>query len=237
MKKAIRSYTDEELIQRVWDVEYIKKLMNSRVYYIANGWRSREIDEMWVSEEENRSTASFGRNWGYYVGMASITEYYVTKHINESNIGRLSCHPVSTGLVNLAEDGKTAKGMWYAISQDTSVNPGSIPDKHDGMPTALWTMEKIAVDFIKEADGWKIWHMIIATDLTTGAGEDYGKQPVYPIPGSDPVREEFGRPDIEMLTHDNLFNWWDNYPPMPMPYVTFSDDISYGPEGHPDYKG
>ena len=79
--------------------------------------------------------------------------------------------------------------------------------------------------------------MVIATDLTCEAGEDYSIQPVYPDPGTDPVEKEFGTPTIAMLTHDNTYNWWDKYPAPPEPYYTFTDDISYGPEGHPDYKG
>ncbi len=51
------------------------------------------------------------------------------------------------------------------------------------------------------------------------------------------MRAEFGTPTLAMLTHDERFNWWDNYPPEPAPYETFSDAISYGPEGHPDYPG
>ena len=34
-----RTYTDDELIRRVWDVEEIKKLANKRVFYQINGWR------------------------------------------------------------------------------------------------------------------------------------------------------------------------------------------------------
>lgn len=47
------------------------------------------------------------------------------------------------------------------------------------------------------------------------------------------MRREFGTPTVEMLTHDVTFNWWDDYPPMPPKnYKTWSDDISYGPEGY-----
>lgn len=47
------------------------------------------------------------------------------------HVGCLSSHPVSTGLVELAEDGKTAKGMWYSIAQETYAQP-------DGTGKALW---------------------------------------------------------------------------------------------------
>ena len=94
---------------------------------------------------------------------------------------------------------------------------------------------KIAVDFIREKDGWKIWHIVVSTDVDCQAGHDWGEYPVYEdwtAASSNPVRREFGTPDVEVLTHDVTFNWWDNYPPMPPKnYRSFSDEISYGPEG------
>ncbi len=36
-----------------------------------------------------------------------------------------------------------------------------------------------------------------------------------------------------MITHDATFNWWDNYPAPPEDYETWSDELSYGPEGYP----
>ena len=51
-------YTDEELIQRVWDVEEVKKLCAKRCYYIANDWRQKELDELWVTGEEAKKTGA-----------------------------------------------------------------------------------------------------------------------------------------------------------------------------------
>lgn len=141
------------------------------------------------------------------------------------HIGCLSSHPVSTGLVELAGDGKTAKGLWYSIAQETEAQP-------DGTGKALWMPEKIAVDFVKEKDGWKIWHIVVSTDLVSEAGEDYSEQEVYHNYETNPVDVEFGTPTIAKLIHNTDFNWWDNYPPMPEAYETFSDAVSYGPEGY-----
>ncbi len=240
-----KEYTDDELIRRVWDVEEIKKLVNKRVYYMANEWRQKELDELWVSAPEYKKTASFGRNTGYYVGMEEIKKYYVDHHLDirkkqlkdiaancsdikesEENlhIGCLVNHPVSTGLVEVAGDGKTAKGLWYSIAQETTAKP-------DGTAEALWMPGKLAFDFVKESGGWKIWHVVDATDLVSEAGEDYSKQEIYHNYETNPVDIEFGEPTIKVLTHNTDFNWWDDYPGMPVPYETWSDEISYGPEG------
>jgi hypothetical protein len=221
-----KSYTDEELLRRVMDVEEVKTLIYRRVYYLAADRREEELCDLWVSEERWRDTASYGSNWGYYAGMDKIAKYYTAGPTALRRRGRVSAHPASTALVEVAGDGETAKGMWYCIAQETNVTP-------EGGAAALWILEKLAVDFRREKTGWKIWHVVTAADLSCEAGTDYREQPVYLDPAKDPVALEFGHPTISMLTHDTTFNWCDNYPPMPEPYEVFSDAISYGPEGHP----
>lgn len=210
----MRTVTDEELIRRVWDVEEIKKLANKRVYYQANQWRERELDELWTGTRKD--TASFGANTGYYVGLDSIRAWYTAQ---AGGTGTLVSRPISTGLVELAGDGATAKGLWYCIGQET------VPGR------ALWITGKVAMDFVKEDGGWKIWHVVEANDLSGGAGENYSAGSPYWEPETDPVVRAFGTPDVAVLTHDPNFNWWDDYPAMPQPYETWSDELSYGPEG------
>ena len=221
-KKVKREYTDDELIRRVTDIEEIKKVANKRVYYMINEWREQELQDLWVTDPAYQATASFGKNTGYYVGMDNIRSYYVTKHAADlgDGVGTMNAHPISTGLVELAGDGKTAKGLWYSIGQDTYPN---------GDGTA-----KVAIDFVKEGDAWKIWHIVEANDIVSEAGTAYGDGPVYLDYETDPVAVEFGTPTIPMITHDATFNWWDNYPAPPTPYDTWSDEISYGPEGYPE---
>lgn len=228
-KKQKREYTDEELILRVTAIEEIKKVANKRVYLQINEQRAEELAQLWVAEPEHQATASFGKNTGYYVGMDAIRAYYVDKHAADlgDGIGTMNAHPISTGLVELAGDGLTAKGLWYSIGQDTKPNG-------DGTALAMWNTGKVAIDFIKEGDAWKIWHIVEANDCTAEAGSEYSLQPVYLDYATDPVAVEFGTPTIPMITHDATFNWWDNYPAPPVAYDTWSDEISYGPEGYPE---
>ena len=231
------NYSDLELMERVWDVEEIKKTAAKRCYYVANDWRERELSELWVSGREAKQTASFGRNWGYYVGMDAIREYYVEqhkKHISalpgkEYGDGCMFHHPASTGLVYEAYDGKTARGLWYCISQETLPTSETEAD-------ARWYMEKLAIDFLKEDGTWKIWHMVIATDLQSEAGANYMEQKVDLPDEENAAYVEFGTPNLPMRVHNERYNWLDNYPAPPVPYATFDEKNSYGPEGHPDFE-
>ena len=155
-KKKIVSRSNEERIIRVWDIEQIKDLMSRRTVYETNGQREEELRDLWVQLPENQKTASFGRNWGYYVGMDEIKRYYVTQYneqvqaeiaklsdVDVPGTGRFLFHPLSTPNVNLAEDGKTAQGTWYSIGADCY-------PAENGKADCNWNCQKICADFIKE---------------------------------------------------------------------------------------
>ena len=246
-KKILRS--NEERIIRVWDIEQIKDLMSRRTVYDCNGWHQRELEELWVQAPENQKTASFGRNWGYYVGMEEIQRYYVTDYNKKQQqeldavaaenpavkdealgYGRFMFHPLSTPNVNLAEDGKTAQGTWYSIGADCYPMP-------DGSGDCMWNCQKICADFVKEPGGWKIWHVVFSNDFMIGTGHPVSELQTVYIRGTGRDEIDFGDPTIPMLAHDPTYSWCDNYPPLNDPYETFTDEISYGPEGHPKYSG
>ena len=63
----------EQEMRRVWDVEQIKQLMHKRVFLQTWDRRQEELDTLWVTEPEWKKTASYGSNWGYYVGCLLYT--------------------------------------------------------------------------------------------------------------------------------------------------------------------
>ena len=253
MRNTLEFYTEEELIDRVWDREKIQAVMAKRAFLSANENRREEINTLWVREPEHQNTASLGKNWGYYIGIDNIIKYYVVAHhekgmeqlkkIAEANpsisdnfenyhYGCTSFHPLSTPLIEIAGDGNTAKGLWYSVGQETTRLP-------DGTGDAVWTCYKIGADLVKESGEWRIWHLVEVWDVACRAGEDYSEQPVIMTP-DDPslaeVKAEFGTPDYALLTHYARFNWRDDYPWMPEPYFSYNEKNSYGPKGHPRYK-
>jgi len=245
-----KQFTDDELIVRVMDKEAINDLMGRRAYYYANNQRRRELDELWVSAPDYQRTASYGRNWGYYTGMDSIARYYVIEHnrrqyrdleairtkspeveLSSWNLGygTTAFHEVTTPMLYIAGDGKTARGLWYVPGQETIIEA-------DGTPRAYWTMDNMAADFVKENGQWKIWHLVVCSDFFTALNEDFSDGTLDPIhEGDDPFRTEFGTPDIPMIVHNPRYNLSDNYPPIPVPYDTYTTAGSLAPEGHPNF--
>jgi hypothetical protein len=241
--------SDEDLIQMVTDIEEVRDLMSLRSYYQAADKRQEELDELWVSEPMHAAKASIGSNYGYYYGKAEIQRWYVDEfkakrqaqlkvYCEKQGIpedesllgaGSMFMQPLSTSLVRIAKDGKSAKGIWYTIGQQSDL-------KEDGTASGLWVYAKVCADFIKENGKFKIYHVVVANDQNYQAGTQYSA-PTYIDPKDDALAVEFGNPTIPMNVHDNTLNWADNYPAMPEPYDTLTPELSYGPEGHPMLKG
>lgn len=170
------------MARKALDQQEIQNLMSWHVMYHCYGLHREEMEEIWVNEPENRATASFGQNQGFYVGYDAIWDAYVEGHDSnwltsaksycEKNnidisgmtdqeiiekyggVGQLLLHVTTTAIIEVAEDGQTAKCFWYS--------PGMIAETGQSANT-IW--EAYGVDFVKENGVWKMWHLHMFTDF------------------------------------------------------------------------
>ena len=264
--------------QRALDIQAVENVMNLHVMYHCYGEHRAEVENVWVQEKENRETATFGQNQGFMLGFGYIWDGYVEGHDTswlssakrycEQNgidvsgwtdeeilevyggVGQLLLHVTTTAIIEIAEDGKTAKGFWYS--------PGLV--KETGQSAmAIW--EAYGADFVKEEGGWKLWHLHMYTDFTggffvdlggssasgeasSGSGEASGTVAAEkPESASIMTSDQGDMEEIdEFLRHDYLSSpQYTQYSanrlrsemeviPLPLPYETWSfDDPNYGP--------
>ena len=170
------------MAQRALDAQAIQNVMSWHVMYHCYGEHRAEMENIWVQEPANQATASFGQNQGFYVGYGSIWDAYVEGHdtswLNSAKrycqnnniditgwtdeqildvyggVGQLLLHVTTTAIIEVAADGKTAKAFWYS--------PGMIAESGSTGNT-IW--EAYGVDFVKEGDSWKMWHLHMFTDF------------------------------------------------------------------------
>lgn len=176
--------------QRALDIQAVENLMSRHVLYHCYGEHEAEMKEIWVQEPENQATASFGQNQGYYVGYDAIWEAYVEGHNSSwletaksyaarqgidltgltdeeiletyGGMGQLLLHVTTTAIIEVAEDGQTAKGYWYS--------PGMIAESGQ-TANSIW--EAYGADFIKENGVWKMWHLHMYTDFMCAFGDNF----------------------------------------------------------------
>ncbi len=139
---------------RANDIADCNNLMGLHVWYHGAFLNNIEIEKCWVKTPENAKTAVWAQNSNYWIGLDNIKAYYGPATDHEKTKGQFQFHATTTGVVQVAEDRKTAKGVWY-----TNGGIGSGQSMQ-----GMW--ERYGIDFINENGEWKIWHLHVYTDLS-----------------------------------------------------------------------
>lgn len=151
------------------------------------------------------------RAWGTFIDMGPTP-------------GMMPIHPITTPVIEVAGDGKTAKGMW--------IGTGFVAqkDQETGKPSCVWEWDKYAVDFIKEAGQWKFWHFHIHKIFYIGWDEKWSEvftkeQKPMTMKYSDYNKPDGPSPDVNIYSINTLQNY---IPAPPVPYETWDEKTSYG---------
>jgi hypothetical protein len=140
----------ENELQRARDVQAIHNLMGR---YTVN-WVPKNLNlqaDFYALDEPDVSVEVGDR--GVYVGPEAVKTLFGRTFSNPVLEGVLLVHYLASPMVEVAEDGKTAKGVWRSPGIEAVLPPGG------GKPIPMWSFGAYAVDFIRKADGWKIWHL------------------------------------------------------------------------------
>jgi hypothetical protein len=162
--------------------------------------------------------------------------------------GQLHMHSMLTPVIEIAADGKTAKGVWDSFG----------PNIQTGNEVGNWLWTKYGVDFIKEEGVWKIWHLQVYAMFNTpydksitvsakeraermasggGAGGPGGPPPGAPpgaAPGGPqgPAGPAMGGPGQNWTGPKDKWIYDGTSAPrgpkIPEPYCTFDPADSYG---------
>lgn len=241
-----RKFTAEQLADRYLDRIEIRNLMGRFTNFKLLRREDEIVDAYWAKETEG---ATLGFNHGYYVGLDAIRGYYnaVTEGVEVRSqaikakfpeylsqysdielhgVGSLIVDALATCVVEQAEDGKTAKGLWYIMGCDNEITEvGSL---------STWGLGIMAADFVKESDGWKIWHLLDLEEINTPCGQNWvtDREVRFPI-----LSEFASLAELKLPAPTVEKTVYQAYSPdrvyagavkVPEPYVTFADTFSYG---------
>jgi hypothetical protein len=235
--------TPEEMLTRWEEQREVQNLMGRLTFDICLNRDALIFDRYWAKNHE----VTLGLNNGYYVGAKSIAAYYEARHqatIVRTDIikarfpekfqeytdeetygaGQLEIKPLTSAYVKIAGDGETAKGMWFS--------QGNLANIYETGPQSFWTFGCFAVDFVKEGDDWKIWHMLYLEDLSTYMGEDWNEHDEKKvIAGFEKAAElKLPEPDVKQVNRENYSGKreFTQLPGIPEDYETFAETFSYG---------
>ena len=131
-----------------------------------NGYEDeRIIDELWVKPGTPGIRARYN-NVGAYTTWESVTAYHRGR---PRPTGKLLLHYTSTPVIEVAEDGTTAKGLWIMAGLESGLTDPDVAENvsdwvfsggkvGDKLVWAHWVWCKYGVDFLKQDSEWRIWH-------------------------------------------------------------------------------
>jgi SnoaL-like protein len=137
----------------------------STYMYLHNAFRDEEIIALWVKAGTPGIRAQYS-NIGVYTTWETVTEYHRGR---PSPRGKLIFHYTTTPVVEVAEDGETAKGLWIMTGLESGLTDPEVaeslpeffftPGDVDGRRVwAHWVWCKYGIDFLKQDGVWRIWH-------------------------------------------------------------------------------
>lgn len=232
-------YTIEEKAARYIAVKEINSLLCEHCLYFGRRQQDLELERIWCKDAPD---PYFAQNNGRFVGYDALKNIYGTseqrrkarydkllEQLEPEFVGQedelrygtntISLQTLSTPCIEIAEDVRTAKGLWTISAQVTVVDETG--------PVGLWAYGKLAADLVNENGQWKIWHMFICTDFVTPAGETFDPikyAALYPAGlGIDDTPTE----PAELYTSYTNKRVPVNVPKIPEPYKTFAETFSY----------
>lgn len=232
-------YTIAEKAARYVAVKEINSLLCEHCLYFGRRQQDLELERLWCKEAAN---PSFTQNNGSFVGYEILKETYGTaeanrkarydkllEHLEPEFVGQddelrygtntISLQTLSSPCIEIAEDMRTAKGLWTISAQVTAVDETG--------PVGLWAYGKLGADLVNENGRWKIWHMIVCTDFVSPAGKEFDPEKgaaLYPAGLGIDAEPEIPADIYHTYTEERILQ---NVPRVPEPYRTFSETFSY----------
>ena len=123
-------------VERLWAINDIENLVGK--YTILHTPKTfNRIPELFALKQPDVSAEI--ADWGVYIGAQQIKNLYEKLH-EMPLVGTMFEHYFTTPMIQIAADGKTAKGVWFS--------PGHKTNYREGELQAYWCWGKYGADFI-----------------------------------------------------------------------------------------
>jgi hypothetical protein len=207
----------EQRMERLEAVHEIENLMSRYAFYHA----ARRHDKCLELSALDTPGVSAELPFGIYEGRAGLERLYLNllgqgDANPQARLGKLHQNTMGTSVIEIAEDGRTARGVW--------VCPGHATDGYGegGALQAVWRWVKYGCDFAREDGGWKIWHLrvhgVFGAPFYTSWTDAGGSGPPKPPPMPPELAPDRPAAPLWQYRTDATY---PNDPPPPHPYQTY----------------
>jgi hypothetical protein len=233
-------------VQRLLDIHEIQNLMG-RYEYLHMAGRGAESASLFALHTPGVKVEI--AQLGVYDGPEGVRKFFagVNERPEHERIGVLVVHTLTTPVIEVAGDGRTAQGVWISPGVETGpashtaaavkVAPASghgkiwasaAADLQDTTEMrAEWAWVKYGIDFVREDGHWKFWHFHVYRIFSTRHDKSWAEPgPRFIPPFPDDLKPDRGN------THDWSYRpdvATEHVPAPPDPYETWDDARSYVP--------
>lgn len=240
----MKEFTPMELLERLEWRREIRNVMGR----ISHDYAVKQEAYVYDRYFSKREDVCLGLNNGYYKGAAAVAGYY--KALGEEillssqliqqkfpeelgdktpeeiyGVGMISYVPFESQVIEIADDGQTAKGIWNVRGSTSRLTVGG--------PVANWIFGWAAVDFVLEEGEWKILNFLLLYNVDHVCGTAFCEPDrVYdPVPGFEAIGQfKLPEPNVPMTVFETFYPDRPKAvsPKCPEPYETFEKTFSYG---------
>jgi hypothetical protein len=212
--------SQQKEMERLKAVHEIQNLMGRYSFFHTAGMQE-ETTQLWA--RKTPGIRADVPSFGLYEGFEGIKRLYIGAHnyFEGDRIGQMHMHTLTTPVIEVAGDGKTAKGVWISPGQETGL--------FDGKLQAFWAWLKYGADFVKEDGQWKLWHLRVYGIFFTPYEKSW-------VEASLPPREVVLPDEVKPDRYTTYFTSYsptgrcELIPAPPEPYETFDEKTAYGKE-------
>ena len=242
----MRELTLEERVRNAAASQEVENVKAEHTYYHGRADATGEWGNIWSHSDECSWAHAFGRMRGFdQVWFGSVTRYdaqamenWLQMYYKYPEIGgkdprpllEASVHTLVTDIIEVAADGKTARGSF--------ITPGVIHSRlnPDGRKYCMVLWERYGSDFVCEDGEWKYLHEHVCPDIpgeldhTNWGAEAYERltkpQAGGPPPGGGPQNPPVADPG-PLHSPYSLLSKPANTVPWPEPYETMDENNTY----------
>jgi hypothetical protein len=211
---------NQELVNKILKLEAraeIQNLMGNYAFYLTAA-RYHDIANLFAKRDDSRVEMA----WGVYDGAAGIERCYDNYHTAcISGPGLMATHALTTPVIEVADDMKTAKAVW--------ISPGHITGdmySTEKLFRAHWAWMRYGCDFINEDGTWKLWHLHVYGQFMVPVGMTWLDLPdAHDMPEFAPEHAPDRPPTYSW--HYSTKTTTEYVPVPPQPYDAFDESKGY----------
>jgi hypothetical protein len=227
--------------------------LTMKYFHYHQSFRDDLVVEECLAKKSSGIHAEHGAS-GVYEGYEHVAQWW-KKRPNPP--GKLILHSITTPVIEVAADCKTAKGIFILLGFECgATEKGIIPktfvqDKpsEDGRDIwEHWAFAKYGIDYIVEEGEWRIWHfhaydfarakfdkgwVTLAQEVaelqkeTQNSGEKASNKIQYFTDKEAFYCPPADKPSTFYFNYDGMTSQLGLFPPIPKPYETFKDTFEY----------